>query len=63
MSDGVYIALGVFYGLVILLMLGGAFVFFNKNVQEKRARYVKQWKRRHLKLLNGEKDDSNRKRK
>jgi hypothetical protein len=58
MSDAAYIAIEIIYGLIILLMLGGAFVFFTKSAKEKRAKYHKQWKRRHLKLIRGDNDRS-----
>ena len=58
MSDTAFILIEVIYGLIILLMLGGAFVFFTKSAKEKRAKYYKQWKRRHLKVVRSNGEDS-----
>jgi len=58
MSDWVYLTLGIFYTLVIILMLGGAFVFFSDSAKKKRAEYHKQWKRRHLKVVRSANDSS-----
>lgn len=58
MNDTMFVIIEIVYGLIILLMLGGAFVFFTKSAKEKRAKYYKQWKRRHLKVVRSSGEDS-----